>query len=510
MTSNELGDPEPPDRPRPEAGEADRASSDTPPRAEKASQPESARGRPDTERTAPETLSRDDYGDKLRGEGEPVPAADTSRAGDVQAADTESPAGRAGEDGGAGDRAEPYERAEPHGREPYADDMRAGQADPAPDSLVTGYEHGPEPFREAMTAGASGTEAQPPEPRSRDEYGDTIRAGTFDDAGQPGTIPVADPGGPADEWAGATVAGPEAGPLPAEPPPGAAADGGNAAYPEPGPDAVSGQPDRAPAPTGETAAAAERPAPGAASQPHADNPADQIETGEPGADPASPEQITHYHSEFKSQPVDLYTDGSRWVSGDRVAGQESAGPSPEGISAPLPAADRFPGPQIPAGGEDAETAPGNAYVQGKEVEVTRHADDGIWVGGLPGEMPGTPYGDPYGSAKVGDVLASTDRSEKSVADRLGEAFLDRAGEILDTTEKYTNAAQRILQPGPTHAEVPLPAAQAGTDTPYHEIDAGSLATAVMALGLTAWGIHHIWQQRHDRQQEREANRDGSH
>ena len=112
-----------------------------------------------------------------------------------------------------------------------------------------------------------------------------------------------------------------------------------------------------------------------------------------GAPIRNPEQITHYHSDFKGQPLDLFTDGSRWALGDAAHGQQTASDEP-GADVGLGAAT-----------EDAETSPETVYMRGKEVEVSGIAADGVWVDGLPGEMPGTPYGDPYGAAKAGDVLA---------------------------------------------------------------------------------------------------------
>jgi hypothetical protein len=44
--------------------------------------------------------------------------------------------------------------------------------------------------------------------------------------------------------------------------------------------------------------------------------------------PASGDSITHYHGEFRNQPVDLYTDGTRWAPGDRVPGENVVGHKP--------------------------------------------------------------------------------------------------------------------------------------------------------------------------------------
>lgn len=138
-----------------------------------------------------------------------------------------------------------------------------------------------------------------------------------------------------------------------------------------------------------------------------------------------------------------------------------------------------------------------AYVEGREVDVTHQAADGVWVSGLPGEIPGTPYGDPYGTAKVGEVLTGAE-SPRSRPDQLFSMFCERGDDLVDIAEKGLNEMQHILGPRPpTFTEAPVQVSYAQPDTPYHEIDAGSMATSLLAFGVAAWGLHRMWERRHE-------------
>ena len=152
--------------------------------------------------------------------------------------------------------------------------------------------------------------------------------------------------------------------------------------------------------------------------------------------------------------------------------------------------------------DDADNATGGddkAYVDGREYDVTHKSADGIWVSGLPGEMPGTPYGDPYGTARVGEVLPG-DAPPRSRADRLFSTFCERGDDLVDIAEKGLNEMQDILAPRPpTITEAPVHVSQAALEMPYNEIDAGSMATALLAFGVGVWGLHRMWERRHEMQ-----------
>lgn len=510
MTRNELGNPEASGVPDGSgsgsrgAPETSRASDDSPARAEQASRPDARRARQGADRVPAETLTREEYGDSIRDEGAPIRTTDAFRHESSGAVEGDSSAGNRDDAGTAEDR------AEPRGPETYADHIRAGQHDPIPERPVTGLEQGPEPSSAAIAADAGEPGMGLGEPRSRDEYADTAaRAAAFDE--QIEAVATADHDAPGARQYGTAADNAEremslAGPLL-----GSEGDARAPGDPAADPGAASGQASRAlDSDTAAASAPAELPAAAAAGSEQPENPGDPTDPGEQGHGVVGPGQITHYYSEFKGRPVDLYTDGSRWAPGDRAHGQDvSHEPRrTHGSMGDLPhTAERVPGADRGTASEHAETSPGTVYVQGKEVEVSGIAADGIWVGGLPGEMPGTPYGDPYGAAKVGDILASTD-TEKSVAEGLRDVFTERAEDIVDATEKDLNEAQQLFRPGPTHSETAVPAAHARADTPYHEIGAGNAATAVLAVGFAAWAIHHAWRQWNDQRRDREAHLHG--
>ena len=138
-----------------------------------------------------------------------------------------------------------------------------------------------------------------------------------------------------------------------------------------------------------------------------------------------------------------------------------------------------------------------AYLEDHEVDVTHQPADGIWVSGLPGEIPGTPYGDPYGTAKIGEVMTG-DEPSRSRADQVFSLFCERGDDLVDIAEKGLNEMQHILGPRPpTFTEAPVQLNHAAPETPHHEIDAGSMATALMALGVACWGLYRTWERRHE-------------
>ena len=142
----------------------------------------------------------------------------------------------------------------------------------------------------------------------------------------------------------------------------------------------------------------------------------------------------------------------------------------------------------PAGGRQT------VYVEGQEVQVTHRPQDGIWVSGLPCEMPGAPYG----TAKIGEILAGSEESKESRSERLISKFCDRADDALDITEKRLNEVQKLFGPRPpTSTDAQVRAAHVAADPPYHGIEVGSMATALMALGVAGWGFHQWWKHRQE-------------
>jgi hypothetical protein len=79
-------------------------------------------------------------------------------------------------------------------------------------------------------------------------------------------------------------------------------------------------------------------------------------------------------------------------------------------------------------------------------------------------------------------------------------FCERGDDLVDIAEKGLNEMQDILGPRPpTITEAPVHASQAAPEMPYQEIDAGSMATALLAFGVGVWGLHRMWERRHEMQ-----------
>jgi hypothetical protein len=274
------------DTPDSNGDETRAASNDTPRRAEHRQAGDGGQNR--ASRAPAETLTREDYGDRLREHGPPVPA-DSEPATDSPATGHETQAPDS-------DRRHPQDGAEPRDRESYAGDLRADTHSPLSDSQPAGTQSGPpRPTTPALRPWKPGQ----PKPRSRDDYTDAIRAGP---AGH--DSPVA-PTTPQSDDTGETTAAVEPGHEITAPGTSAAADQQQPA----------GHPGPAPA---------ERD-PGLDSGHETGS--DGHQDGRAAAGDGHP--VSHYHGEFKGQALDLYTDGTRWAPGDRPGGQNIAGEKPD-------------------------------------------------------------------------------------------------------------------------------------------------------------------------------------
>jgi hypothetical protein len=215
MGSNEIGHPDEPGVPdHPSSGggahDARRAGDAHTDRAQKAGRP--SHGQRAAEGASAESLNREEYSDKTRGRGPPIPTDrpghDGFRAGedDLRAGQRERPA-----DTASSVKTDGYQ-AEPLGRAVYAEHMRAGTGDPAPADLHAGPgQDGPG----VSPAGLAESDAEPAEPRSRDDYAATVRA---ESSGEPGLAEAA-----GDGTAGAQASSPHPGETCEAPGPGAAA-----------------------------------------------------------------------------------------------------------------------------------------------------------------------------------------------------------------------------------------------------------------------------------------------
>jgi len=265
------------------------ASSDTPHRAEHRQASDTGQDRAQASRAPAETLTREDYGDRLREHGPPIPADTGPAAGPSDTGrQTQAP---------DSDRSRPQDQAESRDRDSYAGDIRADTPSPLPDNQPAGQDAQQAP--ETGDAGSAAPEAESAEPRSRDDYTDAVRAGP---AGHDLPVP---PTTPQARGTGETTAA-EPGPEIIAPGTSAAADQQQPAEHHPG------------------LALAER-------DPELDSGhetgSDEHQGGQATAGDGHP--VSHYHGEFKGQALDLYTDGTRWAPGERADGQNVVGEKPD-------------------------------------------------------------------------------------------------------------------------------------------------------------------------------------
>jgi hypothetical protein len=382
-----------------------------------------------------ETLTRQQYSDAMRAQGPPAPSRDSPGDDPLATARRDAPApDRADRDHGR-------KPAEPRDRASYAADMRVSAADPLMDAG---------PSREGQDAtraygspldGPSTDRGQSAEPRGRGEYADAIRALPAE-ASQQHQIFRLDASEPPDSSTDLAEA--------TEGPSGDSADG-----------VARGDGDR----TGPD-----------------DQPAPQQ-----GIDSSQQDRPL-----YREGPEDTSPQDALPPAGVSQAGRPADDLNGQGVET---AADELPRDLGDSG--NASSGSEKAYVDGREVEVTHQPADGIWVSGLPGEMPETPYGDPYGTAKVGEVVPG-DAPPRSRADRLFSTFCERGDDLTDIAEKGLDEMQHILGPRPpTITESPVGVNLQAPETPHLEIDAGSMATALLALGVGAWGLHRMLERRHE-------------
>jgi hypothetical protein len=389
----------------------------------------------DTARRAPaETLTRQEYSDGMRAKGPPTPSGESAHDDPLATVRGSAPAAD------RADRDHDRDPAEPRDRASYATDMRASAADPLTDNGPSGEVHHTARAQGSPADGPGADRGQLAEPRSRDEYAEATRAQPAEDSGQPEASVPDDSGPSASSSDLAETTEHRSGDSAPEVPPGAN---------------DRTDPDDQPAQEQIDSSPQDRPL--SREGPEGTSPQDVIP-------PAGVSRTSTPAGELNGQGTDA-------AAGEQPQDLDDAGKLSSG--------------------------PQKAYVDGREVDVTHQPADGVWVSGLPGEMPGTPYGDPYGTAKVGEVLTGAE-SPRSRPDQLFSMFCERGDDLVDIAEKGLNEMQHILGPRPpTLTEAPVQVRYAQPDTPYHEIDAGSMATSLLAFGVAAWGLHRMWERWHE-------------
>jgi len=152
----------------------------------------------------------------------------------------------------------------------------------------------------------------------------------------------------------------------------------------------------------------------------------------PGRQERSDSKIMHFHSEFKGETLDLYTDGTRWATTDQSRREDIVTVKPEVSDSP------------PAGAELVEGA---------------------------GE-------------------------DASLAERLRRELYEESDDELDLLEKGTNLAHDVFSREPAGSYESTPANHPYiSEAQPSAIDPGSMATALFTLGLVIdrglrWGVRH--------------------
>jgi len=131
-----------------------------------------------------------------------------------------------------------------------------------------------------------------------------------------------------------------------------------------------------------------------------------------------------------------------------------------------------------AGGQAQPGEPEKIYIDGHEIEVTGDPADGLWIQGLPGKVPD----------KAGDAFATPEKQaeEKARSDKVFGHVVEVSDDLFDSVEKNANVASQVMERPPTHAEIPVSVQRPMAETQYHTPEAGSIATATLALGITVW------------------------
>jgi hypothetical protein len=145
----------------------------------------------------------------------------------------------------------------------------------------------------------------------------------------------------------------------------------------------------------------------------------------------------------------------------------------------------------------APTKPQKISIDGKDIEVTHDAADGIWVEGLPGEAP----------TRIGDVLSSPERGERSRTENLREEVNRDAEKVIDLGGKWTDLFRDAYStPPPTHSMTYHRSPEMTVTHTEHGINAGHGVEAALALTIVGAAAVHKLHERWQGVRERERKR----
>jgi hypothetical protein len=147
---------------------------------------------------------------------------------------------------------------------------------------------------------------------------------------------------------------------------------------------------------------------------------------------------------------------------------------------------------------------GVVYVDGREVEATHNAADGVSFGGM-GEIPDAPLGDPFGTGRAGEVVASTDEVKMSRLERFNRVVSERLDDIVEQTDHIAETVQDLHHKDPPRPPAPIFTGTAerspeiSPSTADHGVDFGHGLDAALVIGAVGikmgnW-VHEKWQQR---------------
>jgi hypothetical protein len=170
----------------------------------------------------------------------------------------------------------------------------------------------------------------------------------------------------------------------------------------------------------------------ATSQTVARNGVEEAAAGGRNKQASNESKVTHFHSEFKGEKLDIYTDGIRWATFDHPR---------------------------------------------REDMVTVKPD-------VPDRLP------------TGEELVEGAGEDVSLAERLRRELYEESDDELDVLEKQTNLAHDVFSRQPTGSYESTPANHPYiSEAQQSAIDPGSMATALFTLGLVIdrglrWGVRH--------------------
>jgi hypothetical protein len=150
--------------------------------------------------------------------------------------------------------------------------------------------------------------------------------------------------------------------------------------------------------------------------------------------------------------------------------------------------------------DDAGNRPERLTFEGKPVEVTHDAADGIWIEGLPGEAP----------KRIGEVL-SEPGNERSRIQNLRAELNEGAGDIVEESGKWTDLLRDAFgNPPPTHSITYNPSPEMAVTQQERGINAGHSVEAALTLAIVGAAatrrLHEWWQGAREWRHDKKGNR----